>query len=78
MKKILLSTDPTGKCKHCALARKDIPKMCKKYGWEFEEETERESDIYPMIMVYIDNEFKGGFPMMGHTPISLFNKINKY
>ena len=33
MKKILLSTDPTGKCKHCALARKDIPKMCKKYGW---------------------------------------------
>jgi len=78
MKKIVLATDPTGKCPHCARVRKDITAMCRKQKWEFEEETDKELDIYPYILVYIENKFKGGFPAIGHNLITLFNKINKY
>ena len=81
-KQLILITAPFN-CGHCARAIKELPSICEEKGWEFiEMKNEQESkdnlpvDLYPTIMVRIDEEIKK--TINGYNQTSLLTELKKH
>ena len=67
MSKQLILITADFNCGHCTRARKELPAICEKNGWEFteikNEKTENPDDrlpvdLYPTIMLRVDNKME--------------------
>ena len=81
-KQLILITAPFG-CGHCARAIKELPSICEENGFEFiEMKNEKDSkdnlpvDIYPTIMVRINEEIKD--TIRGYTKPKILTELKKY
>ena len=82
-KQLILITAPFG-CGHCAKAIKELPPICEEQGWEFIEmkntkekpEENLPVDLYPTIMVRVDEEIKN--TLNGYSQDKILNEIKKY
>ena len=81
-KQLILITAPFG-CGHCARAMKELPSICEEKGFEFiEMKNEKDSkdnlpvDIYPTIMVRINEEIKD--TIRGYTKNKIITELKKY
>ena len=70
-------------CGHCARAIKELPPICEEQGWEFiEMKNEQKSednlpvDLYPTIMVRVNNEMKE--VVKGFNSKNLIKILKKY
>ena len=81
-KQLILITAPFG-CGHCARAIKELPTLCEEKGWEFiEMKNEKNSkdnlpvDLYPTIMVRVDEEIKD--TLKGYNSGKILGELKKY
>ena len=82
-KQLILITAPFG-CGHCAKAIKELPSICEENGWEFiemkndskEQDDKLPVDLYPTIMVRVDEEIKN--TLNGYSQDKILNEIKKY
>ena len=81
-KQLILITAPFN-CGHCARAIKELPTLCEEKGWEFVEmKNEKESkdnlpvDLYPTIMIRINEEIKN--TINGFNQNNILTEIKKY
>ena len=81
-KQLILITAPFN-CGHCAKAIKELPPLCEEKGWEFiEMKNEKNSkdnlpvDLYPTIMVRVDEEIKD--TIKGYTKTRIITELKKY
>ena len=81
-KQLILITAPFN-CGHCARAIKELPPICEEKGWEFiEMKNEQKSDdnlpvdLYPTIMVRVNNEMKE--VVKGFNSKNLIKILKKY
>ena len=71
-------------CGHCTRARKEAPAICEAEGWEYteikNEKTENPNDrlpvdLYPTIMVRVDEEIKN--TINGYNKNNLLTELKK-
>ena len=81
-KQLILITAPFN-CGHCAKAIKELPPLCEEKGWEFiEMKNEKNSkdnlpvDLYPTIMVRVDEEIKD--TLKGYNQGRILTELKKY
>ena len=82
-KQLILITAPFG-CGHCAKAIKELPSICEENGWEFiemkndskEKDDKLPVDLYPTIMVRVDEEIKN--TINGYNKNNLLTELKKY
>ena len=82
-KHLILITAPFG-CGHCARAIKELPSICEENGWEFiemkndskEKDDKLPVDLYPTIMVRVDEEIKN--TINGYNKNNLLTELKKY
>ena len=81
-KQLILITAPFG-CGHCARAIKELPSICEENGFEFiEMKNEKDSkdnlpvDIYPTIMVRINEEIKD--TIRGYNKEKILTELKKH
>ena len=82
-KQLILITAPFN-CGHCARAIKELPTLCEENGWEFiemkndskEQDDKLPVDLYPTIMVRVDEEIKN--TLNGYSQDKILNEIKKY
>jgi len=81
-KQLIIITAPFN-CGHCARAIKELPSICEENGFEFiEMKNEKDSkdnlpvDIYPTIMVRINEEIKD--TIRGYTKNKIITELKKY
>ena len=81
-KQLILITAPFN-CGHCTKAMKELPPICEEKGWEFiEMKQERGSkdnlpvDLYPTIMVRVDEEIKD--TLKGDNQAKILTELKKY
>ena len=81
-KQLILITAPFI-CGHCARAIKELPSICEENGFEFiEMKNEKESkdnlpvDLYPTIMVRVNEEIKT--TLNGYNQNNILTEIKKY
>jgi thioredoxin-related protein len=80
MKQLILITAPF-KCGFCEDAKKDLPKLCEKYGFELIELEDDPKDAlgadsYPTIMLRVNEKMVKS--IMGYNKKTLLNEIKKY
>lgn len=85
MSKQLILITADFNCGHCTRARKEVPTLCETEGWEFteikNEKTENPDDrlpvdLYPTIMVRVNNEMKE--VVKGFNSKNLIKILKKY
>ena len=81
-KQLIMITAPFN-CGHCARALKELPSICEENGFEFiEMKNEKESkdnlpvDLYPTIMIRINEEIKN--TINGYNQNNILTEIKKY
>ena len=81
-KQLILITAPFN-CGHCAKAIKECPTLCEEKGWEYiEMKNEQKSednlpvDLYPTIMVRVNEEMKE--IVKGYNKSKIENILKKY
>ena len=81
-KQLIMITAPFN-CGHCARAIKELPSICESEGWEFIEiQNEKGSkdnlpvDLYPTIMVRVDEQIKT--TLKGYNQNNILTEIKKY
>ena len=82
-KQLILITAPFN-CGHCARAIKELPSICEEKGWEFiemkndskEKEEKFPVDMYPTIMVRVNEEIKN--TIKGYNQPNLITELKKY
>ena len=81
-KQLILITAPSN-CGHCARALKELPSICEENGFEFiEMKNEKESkdnlpvDLYPTIMIRINEEIKN--TINGYNQNNILTEIKKH
>ena len=81
-KQLILITAPFN-CGHCARAIKELPTLCEEKGWEFiEMKNEQDSkdnlpvDLYPTVMVRVNEEIKNTFN--GYNKPKIITEFKKY
>ena len=81
-KQLIIITAPFN-CGHCAKALKELPSICEEQGIEFIEMKNEASskdnlpvDLYPTIMVRIDEEIKK--TINGYNQTSLLTELKKH
>ena len=81
-KQLILITAPFN-CGHCAKAIKELPPICEEKGWEFiEMKNEQDSkdnlpvDLYPTVMVRVDEEIKD--TLKGYNQNRILKELKKY
>ena len=82
-KQLILITAPFN-CGHCAKAIKELPSICEEQGWEFiemkndskEKEEKLPVDLYPTVMVRVDEEIKD--TLKGYNKNKILSEIKKY
>jgi len=82
-KQLILITAPFG-CGHCARAIKELPSICEEKGWEFiemkndskEKEENLPVDLYPTVMVRVDEEMKN--TLKGYNKQNILNELKKH
>ena len=81
-KQLIIITAPFN-CGHCAKALKELPSICEEQGFEFIEMKNEASskdnlpvDLYPTIMVRIDEEIKK--TINGYNQTSLITELKKH
>ena len=80
-KQLIMITAPFN-CGHCARALKELPSICEENGFEFiEMKNEKESkdnlpvDLYPTIMIRINEEIKN--TINGYNQNNILTEIKK-
>ena len=82
-KQLILITAPFN-CGHCARAIKELPSVCEEQGFEFiemkndykEKNEKLPVDLYPTIMVRIDEEIKT--TLNGYNQSKIITELKKY
>ena len=82
-KQLILITAPFN-CGHCAKAIKELPPICEENGWEFiemkndskEQDDKLPVDLYPTIMVRVNEEIKNTFN--GYNKPKIITEFKKY
>ena len=82
-KQLILITAPFN-CGHCARAIKELPSICEEQGWEFiemkndskEKEEKLPVDLYPTVMVRVDEEIKD--TLKGYNQAKILTELKKY
>tara|TARA_Y100001938_G_C7721258_1_gene250084 strand:- start:234 stop:485 length:252 start_codon:yes stop_codon:yes gene_type:complete len=81
-KQLILITAPFN-CGHCARAVKELPTMCEEQGFEFiEMKNEAKSednlpvDLYPTVMVRVNEEIKT--TIKGYSKNNILTELKKY
>tara|TARA_Y100001973_G_scaffold36921_1_gene55624 strand:- start:2061 stop:2315 length:255 start_codon:yes stop_codon:yes gene_type:complete len=82
-KQLILITAPFN-CGHCAKAIKELPSICEEQGWEFIEMKNEEKDpkdklpvdLYPTVMVRVDEEIKN--TLNGYNQGKILMELKKY
>lgn len=82
-KQLILITAPFN-CGFCTKAAKDLPSLCEEKGWEFiemkndskEKEEKFPVDMYPTIMVRVNEEIKE--VIRGYNPNNFKDKLKNY
>ena len=82
-KQLILITAPFN-CGHCARAIKELPSICEEQGWEFiemkndskEKEEKLPVDLYPTIMVRVNEEIKD--TLKGYNQGRILTELKKY
>ena len=82
-KQLIMITAPFN-CGHCAKALKELPSICEEQGWEFiemkndskEKEGKLPVDLYPTIMVRVDEEIKD--TLKGYNQGRILTELKKY
>ena len=82
-KQLILISAPFN-CGHCTRAIKELPTLCEENGWEFiemkndskEQDDKLPVDLYPTIMVRVDEEIKN--TLNGYSQDKILNEIKKY
>ena len=83
-KQLILITAPFN-CGYCETAKKSLPKICEKHGFELIEMQDEKTgnpeedlpvDLYPTIMIRINEEIK--FVNKGWGEKNILNEIKKY
>jgi len=82
-KQLILITAPFN-CGHCAKAIKELPSICEEQGWEFIEMKNEEKDpkdklpvdLYPTVMVRVDEEIKN--TLNGYNQGKILTELKKY
>jgi hypothetical protein len=82
-KQLILITAPFN-CGHCAKAVKELPPLCEEHGWEFIEMQNKKDggtdnlpvDLYPTIMVRVDEEIKD--TLKGYNSGKILGELKKY
>ena len=82
-KQLILITAPFN-CGHCAKALKELPSICEEKGWEFiemkndskEKEEKLPVDLYPTIMVRVNEEIKS--TINGYNQSRVITELKKY
>ena len=83
-KQLILITAPFN-CGYCETAKKELPSLCKEHGFELIEMEDEKTgnkdedlpvDLYPTIMVRIDEEIKK--TINGYNQTSLLTELKKH
>ena len=81
-KQLILITAPF-KCGYCENAKKVLPEVCEKHGFELIEmqnENNKDEDIpvnlYPTILIRVNEEIK--FTVKGYNKNNLLKEVKKY
>ena len=82
-KQLILITAPFN-CGHCARAIKELPSICEENGFEFIEMKNEEKnpkdklpvDLYPTVMVRVDEEIKN--TLNGYNQTNILKELKKY
>ena len=81
-KQLIFLTAPFN-CGHCARAIKELPTICEENGWEFiEMKNEKNSkdnlpvDLYPTVMVRVDEEIKD--TLKGYNSSKILTELKRY
>ena len=81
-KQLIIITAPFN-CGHCAKALKELPSICEEQGFEFIEMKNEASskdnlpvDLYPTIMVRVDEEIKD--TLKGYNQPKILTELKKY
>ena len=81
-KQLIMITAPFN-CGYCDTARKDLPPICEKNGFELIEmqnEINKDEDIpvnlYPTILIRVNEEIK--FTVKGYNKNNLLKEVKKY
>ena len=82
-KQLILISAPFN-CGHCAKALKELPPICEEKGWEFiemkneakEQDEKLPVDLYPTVMVRVDEEIKN--TLNGYNQTNILKELKKY
>ena len=82
-KQLIMITAPFN-CGHCARALKELPSICEENGFEFIEMKNEEKnpkdklpvDLYPTVMVRVDEEIKN--TLNGYNQTNILKELKKY
>ena len=81
-KQLIMITAPFN-CGYCETAKKDLPSICEKNGFELIEmqnENNKDEDIpvnlYPTILIRVNEEIK--FTVKGYNKNNLLKEVKKY
>ena len=81
MSKQLILITADFNCGHCTRAKKEVPTICEKNGWEYTEieddpKDQLGTDTYPTIMVRVNEKMVD--TIVGYNKKSLLEGLKKY